>query len=980
MPARRIQAALLVCLALLLIAAANAQPAPPLTASSVYDDPRYLLEFALDGNPRTRWASRPGGNPQDWVAFDFGQTVSLRQLTVVWERAMATEYDVQMSPDGKTWHTAITRTDPDGARHSIASDTFTDRISGFAAEGRYLRLLCRKTGQHALYSIWEIQFPQQEIADLARGQMATYAEKRKVALRAQHGKAREILTANGMGKIVFAVREDGVDGHWYANFGYYAADANRKCYRASGRLCLLDVTSGKLTTLVNDPQGSIRDPAVHYDGQRIVFAWRKSGTEHFHLYGIQANGTGLRQLTDGAGSYDDIEPSYLPDGGIAFISSRCQRWVNCWLTQVGVVYRCDADGGSIQRLSANVEHDNTPWPLPDGRILYQRWEYVDRSQVHYHHLWTMNPDGTGQMVYFGNMHGGGLFIDAKPVPDSQEVILTLSPGHGQREHSGSIALVTPKSGPDHLPSMRRLTGDGFRDPYAVTKDWFLAAKGRALFLVGRDQALIEFFELPATMAGGNLQEPRPLATRPRGRVIPPRSNLQKPTGTLVLHDLYKGRSMAGVRRGEVKELLILESLPKPINFTGGMEPLSYGGTFTLERIIGTVPVEADGSAHFSLPANRALFFVALDGEQRSVKRMQSFLTVMPGETTSCVGCHESRTQAPANLARPGRSIASQRAPSKPKQVTGIPAVIDYPRDVQPVLDRHCIRCHNPAKRSGAVLLTGDRGPVYSHSYFTLSARRQIADGRNIARSSYAPRTLGDVASPLMAKLSSGQHHGVKAPEADQRIVRYWLNSGAAWPGTYAALGTGMVGGYAQNQPDRQDLKWPEMKAAIAVLDKRCMSCHADPHRPLPRSPSDNCGMPPWAIQYRSPKLRLSRHIIYNLSQPETSLLLLAPLARAAGGYGMQKRDRDGEPVGVPTEIFVNTQDPGYQALLRAIQRTKQQLDTIKRFDMPDFRPRPAYLREMRRYGLLGKDEVPVGAQVYELERRYWDSFVYQPTP
>ena len=115
------------------------------------------------------------------------------------------------------------------------------------------------------------------------------------------------------------------------------------------------------------------------------------------------------------------------------------------------------------------------------------------------------------------------------------------------------------------------------------------------------------------------------------------------TGRLALANIYRGRNMAGVKPGEIKSLLVLESLPMPIHYTGGMEPISYGGTFTLERIVGTVPVEPDGSAYLELPALRSFFFVALDKNDLSVKRMQSFLTVQPGETSSCVGCHEQRT-------------------------------------------------------------------------------------------------------------------------------------------------------------------------------------------------------------------------------------------------------------------------------------------------------------------------------------------------
>jgi hypothetical protein len=137
----------------------------------------------------------------------------------------------------------------------------------------------------------------------------------------------------------------------------------------------------------------------------------------------------LKQLTDG--DCDDLEPCPLPDGGIVFVSSRCRRWVNCWLSQVATIHRCDGDGRNIRQLSANIEQDNTPWVLPDGRILYMRWEYVDRSQVNYHHLWTMNPDGTGQAIYFGNQKPGGVYLDAKPIPGTPRVVLSLSAGHGR---------------------------------------------------------------------------------------------------------------------------------------------------------------------------------------------------------------------------------------------------------------------------------------------------------------------------------------------------------------------------------------------------------------------------------------------------------------------------------------------------------------------------------------------------------------------
>ena len=198
------------------------------------------------------------------------------------------------------------------------------------------------------------------------------------------------VTNLGVREIVFALRQPGKDEHWYANFGYYADDESRLTYGNGGRLCRLQLATRAVTTILEDKQGGIRDPVVHYDAQRILFSYRKGGEPWYHLYGIDLDGRNLRQLTDGP--FDDIEPCYLPDGGIVFISSRCKRWVNCWLTKVATMHRCDADGSHIRQISANIEQDNTPWPLSDGRVLYQRWEYVDRSQVDYHHLWTANPD------------------------------------------------------------------------------------------------------------------------------------------------------------------------------------------------------------------------------------------------------------------------------------------------------------------------------------------------------------------------------------------------------------------------------------------------------------------------------------------------------------------------------------------------------------------------------------------------------------
>lgn len=795
----------------------------------------------------------------------------------------------------------------------------------------------------------------------------------------EDGGAKPGPALDGVGEVVFVVRGVGEDEHWYANFGRYAPERlrDRPVYTRGARLCALDVKSGTTRVLLEDREGGMRDPQVSYDGKTILFSYRQGKGEHYHLHEIAENGTGLRRLTDGP--YDDIEPTWLPDGDIVFVSSRAKRWVNCWLTPVANLHRCGPDGRDIHPISANIEHDNTPWPLPDGRLLFTRWEYVDRSQVHFHHLWAVNPDGTGQMTWFGNQQPGGLLIDAKPVPGSPRVLTVFSPGHGQREHQGWLALIDPRNGPDDPGAVKRLTkASDYRDPWAFREDSILAARGPRLVVCdgkGNERVLFELDEADKK-AGQWCHEPRPLAAREREKVIPTRSDRRQSVGRMMLMDARIGRKMEGVGKNEIRDLLVIESLPKPINYTGGMEPLSYGGTFTLERVLGTVPVEEDGSAYFEVPALRSVFFVARDAEGKAIKRMRSFTSVKPGEVTSCVGCHEHRTQAPPPAA--GLALEAMLRPaSRIKPIAGVPDVFDFPRDIQPVLDRHCVECHQTGRAEGRVILTGDRGPLYSHSYFMLTATGQLADGRNQPAGNDPPRSLGSGAAPLLAKLEGG-HHEVRASDRDLEIVRLWLDTGAPYPGTYAALGSGMIGGYERNeQVIGNDKDWKTTRAGAAVIERRCAGCH-DASRPLPRSMSDEIGFSFWMPKLSDPRILRNRHIVFNLDHPENSLMLLAPLALKGGGHGTCRET--GVTAGEGA-VITSSDDPDFRVLLEMIQAGKDKLrENGGRFDMPDFRPRREWVREMISYGILpvGTDPESDDIDVYQTERRYWESLHHRP--
>ncbi len=795
---------------------------------------------------------------------------------------------------------------------------------------------------------------------------------------------------NGADEIVFAVRALYSDGHYYANFGHWSLDPAKMMYAPGGsQLCKMNLRTQQVTVLLDDPEGSVRDPQVHYEGKKALFCYRPGGTKHFHLYEIGVDGQDLKQLTDGP--YDDIEPSYLPDDGIVFPSSRCKRFVACWYTPVATLHRMDTDGDnkSIRLLSSNIVHENTPAVLPDGRVMYTRWEYVDRAPQKFHGLWTMNPDGTDQMISFGNTQPPGewkLMIDAKPIPGTGKVVSVFSPGHGNREHAGAIMIVDLDAGPDDPDRARRISPDvqmgrgwmggrgGFRDPYPLSEDCFLVARDKSLLILDGQGRTEEIYQ-----ADKMVHEPCPIRARPRERISPPRSDASQTTGRLFLADIYHGRKMHDVEQGEIKKLLVLEQLPKPVNFSGVQQTLSMNGTFTLKRILGTVPVEPDGSAFFEVPALRSIYFAALDERGQTVKRMQSFVTLVPGETVGCVGCHEHRT----DTSRFDRALAAMsRPPSRIEPLTEIPDVIDYPRDIQPIFDKCCVECHSAEKPDGRVVLTGDYNEWFTQSYYTLFAAQQVSDSYGYDEdANHAPRGFGSSASDLMKKID-GSHYDAKLSARERRLVQLWIDTGATYPGTYAGLRPGTPPS-SHTRPDPHS--YPPTYGSVStgtvpggdetldsIVKRRCLTCH-----------NDELPMGSRFVKTQQ-HLNVPRHYclnLYNLTHPVKSMILKAPLAKQAGGWGWCRSKATDGQTGPPARVFADTDDSDYQAILRAIELAKTQLYEMKRFDMPGFRPTTHYVREMKRYGVLPPDfdvrNDPV--DVYEVDRAYWRSLWYRPT-
>jgi hypothetical protein len=799
--------------------------------------------------------------------------------------------------------------------------------------------------------------------------------------------SQALQAMGGAEEIVFAIRDLYSDGHYYANFGHWSLNPDTMMYALGGaKLCAWNLRTRALRVLLDDPQGSMRDPCVHYDGRRILFSYRPGTTRYFHLYEIGADGTSLRQLTDGP--FDDIEPTYLPDGDIVFPSSRCKRFVACWYTPVATLHRLDALG-HIRCLSSNIVHENTPAVLPDGRVLYTRWEYVDRAPQKFHGLWSMNPDGTGQAIVFGNTQPPGkwvLMIDAKPVPRTNQMVAIFSPHHGNREHAGDVMLLDAEAGPDVADRPRQISPqvkmaegwmggpDGFRDPCPLSPDCFLVVRDKSLLILDAAGNTEEVYR-----AEMMIHEPSVIAPRPRERIVPPRSDPAASTGRLIVADVHHGQNMEGVRPGQIRRLLVLEQLPKPVNFSGVQQTLSMNGSFTLKRILGTVPVENDGSAYFEAPALRSVYFVALDKEGRTVKRMQSFCSVMPGETVSCVGCHERRVEPP-RFARP--PLATLRGPSRIEPIPGIPDVIDYPRDIQPIWDKHCVACHSPDQPDGRVVLTGDCNDWFTQSYYALFASNQVSDSEGYEEDGNRPvRGFGSAASALMRKLD-GSHYEARLSAEEQRRVQLWIDTGATYPGTYAALRPGTPpSSHTRPDPgDKYSVSYGTVRtntgpdggeSVDAIVKRRCLTCHS---AALPLGQG---------IHKKQKFLNVPVHYclnLYNLTQPAKSMILRAPLAKAAGGYEWCRvKSADGQ-CDQPARVFASTEDPDYRTILRAIEIAQTELRALQRFAMPGFRPTRHYVREMIRYGILPADfdvaNDPI--DVYQTDQAYWRSLWYQP--
>jgi len=476
---------------------------------------------------------------------------------------------------------------------------------------------------------------------------------------------------------------------------------------------------GKITTLFQPEKSAfVGDVELHFDATKMIFSM-PNPKGRWQIYELGVDGQELRQVsTDDPVDGDNYDPCYLPDGRIIFCSSRCFHGVPCvgGGDKVANLFIMDADGKNVRQLTFDQDHDWCPTVLNNGRVLYTRWEYSDTPHYFTRLLFTMNPDGTNQAAYYhSNSYWPNSTFYARPIPGHPTKVVAIISGHHGVQRMGELVVFDPalgryesKGAVQKIPGFEQKVEPLIRDqlvndswpkflhPYPLSEKYFLVSckptpsSHWGIYLVDTFDNFVLLKEEP----GYAMLEPVPLRKTATPPAIADRVNLKSDQAVVHISDIYAGEGMQGVPRGTVKKLRIYE-LHYAYPGMGGHINIGIDGPWDGRRIWGTVPVDSDGSVSFKAPANTPLAVQPLDAAGKAVAVMRSWFTAMPGEIVSCIGCHESQNRAPTR--KP--SLAVLRKPSTIEPWYGPPRGMSFKREVQPVLDRNCVGCHQGGKTS-----------------------------------------------------------------------------------------------------------------------------------------------------------------------------------------------------------------------------------------------------------------------------------------
>ena len=692
-----------------------------------------------------------------------------------------------------------------------------ERLSGLAAELDKLRQrLARMEGQ--------------ETTD-QKDRQALYTEVRRVV--------RRIAFCNpllDLDKLLFIKRHD-PGGPFHMCDQYYGCNA-----RPGGGLFVLADPLGPRPKLINLLEssvvekgrlkgrklagGSFLSPELSFDGRTILFAYSECGakktytwgpTISYHIFRCNADGSGLVQLSDGPA--DDFDPCFLPNGRIVFVSLRRGGYLRCGRhCPVYAMFSMAPDGSDIIPISFHETHEWHPSVDHDGRIVYTRWDYVDRDTNVAHHIWTCYPDGRDPRSFHGNypvrrQDRPWMEMSIRAIPGSSKYVATTGAHHGNA--FGSLVLINPNLEDDNaISQLERLTpevpfpeaeGRPIRNymiygtAWPLSEDDYLcvydpAARNRGIYWIDRDGNRELLYRDPAI----SCLSPIPLRPRPRPPIIPdattqthrPRNPGKNRPATIAVMNVYDS-DFEWPKGTEIAALRILQLLPKT-TAPPNRPRIGVGNQTNARAVLGTVPVEADGSIHFEAPPGKAIYFQALDARGLAVQSMRTVTYVHPGERLTCQGCHEHKYDSARQPTRMG--MAMLRAASKIQPDVDGSNPFNYPRLVQPVLDRNCVPCHTKAKHKGKApdLSGGQSGKNgWTRSYVSLASKYgfyfhvhngSIKTGVH-GGSRTIPGQFGARASKLFQMLDKG-HNKLKLSEEDLHRIALWLDCNCEFYGSY----------------------------------------------------------------------------------------------------------------------------------------------------------------------------------------------------
>jgi formylglycine-generating enzyme required for sulfatase activity len=683
--------------------------------------------------------------------------------------------------------------------------------------------------------------------------------------------------------------------------------------------------TGKLTTLFKPKAPCfVGDVDLHFDADRMLFSMNSTDggarKGRWLVYEMKADGSGLRPVTAAEPDADSFDACYLPDGRVLFASTAAFHGIPCvgGGDDVANLFLTDTAGKTVRQLTFDQDQDWHPAVMNDGRVFFLRWEYSDLPHYFSRVLFAMNPDGTGQMSYYGsNSYWPNSLFFSRPVPGSPTKFVGVVSGHhgvprmgelflfdtalGRTEGTGVVQRI-PTGGKKFEP----VIADGlvenswpkFLHPYPLSEKHFLvsakldAGAAWGLFLVDVFDNMVPILQQP----GQAILEPLPLRKIPKPPVIPDKVKPERSDATVFLTNIYAGPGMRGVPRGTVKKLRIVEfhyAYPR----MGGHINIGVDGPWDVHRILGTVPILEDGSAVFKIPANMPVALQALDERGQAVQMMRSWFTAMPGETVSCLGCHEKQNAGPP----PVGSLAAKRPPAEITPWYGPARGFSFKREVQPVLDKFCVGCHDGTPQNGravpnfnAAQPKGDvAGSKFDGSYLALHPYVRRPGPESDMRGA-EPYEWHASTSELVQMLNKG-HYNVKLDaEAWDRLVT-WIDLNVPDHGTWGEHRQ-ISGRYHQRRMEarKKFANRPEDPEAIPATKPAAVAfVRPDPPKPPPAAKVECPGWPFDAAEARKKQdgAGYPREIKVDLGGGQALDLVLVP----AGEFVM------GDATGAPDE-------------------------------------------------------------------------------